>query len=214
MCKKRLLAGQMIEMQVKVIRIVEFIGIPRSSFYYKSCYDKDKDKELTEKIKEIAYKYSFYGYRRVYRAVRENGFMVNHKKVYRIYKSLSLQKPVKKRRKCIPCDFPFSAAEKKNSVWATDFISDSLVNGRKFRIMVVEDIYSRMVVVCLIAESIRSSDVISGLQEAIAVYGKPQAIRSDNGPEYISRSLGAFLSQERITHERIEKGKPASEWLC
>jgi len=51
------------------------------------------------------------------------------------------------------------------------------------------------------------------LKSSIEDNGKPEILRSDNGPEFISKSLNRFLFEERIKHEFIEKGKPREKWL-
>lgn len=208
MLKKRLSAKELRNKGVKAKRVFEFIGIASSTYYYKSVAPEEKDKDLLLKIKQLAFKFSFYGYRRIYRCLRNEGIKINHKKVYRIYKSLNLQKTKKKRKKFVSEPCSFTVADKKNMVWATDFVQDRLSPGRSFRIIAVEDIYSRMVVGCRVNLSINSSDVVEVLNQAVETYGKPRYLRSDNGPEYISRTLATYLEKERISHERIEKGKP------
>jgi len=96
----------------------------------------------------------------------------------------------------------------KNHVWATDFCEDQLWNGKRFRIIAFLDIFTKEVLNHEVDFSITGDEVIIAFEEAMLKYGKPLSLRSDNGPEFMSKSLNRYLNYERIKHETIDKGKP------
>ena len=210
--KKRQLVNWLLENKIKVVRAVGFIGIMKSSYYYRSTRAPDEDDWLCLRIREIAFKFPFFGYRRIYRQLKREGVEVNHKKVYRLYKHMDLKRPKKKKKKgrSIPRDSEmfFRPAEKANDIWVTDFIEDTMTSGRKLRVLAIEDQYSRKVVGYRIGTSIRGCDVVDVLGQAIEFNGRPGVVRSDNGSEYISKVMKECLLNMRIAHERINPGKP------
>ena len=232
------------ELGIKVKRIAELLPISKSTIYRKSKNKSnlkndngrrnsissnnkkiygttpvnntrsELNKLLMEKINELALKYPFYGYRRIYALLRKEGMLVNHKRVYRLYKELNLQRPKKKKkriRKNLINSLPslnLIKASYPNNVWVTDFVYDSLTNNRPLRILIIQDAYTKKVVGYGIQRSITAEDVKMIFERAIRLNGKPDVIRSDNGPEFRSKLLNSFLNTNRIKHEFIEKGKP------
>ena len=168
---------------MRITGIKEMLRIPRSS-----CYEILKDKEqkdysLIERIQKIAYEFLFYGYRRIYTTLRREGFIVNHKKVYRLYRSLNLERKSKKRKRFIPfsSSVTIRSPSHKNEIWALDFIHDSLTHGKGMRILVIMDIFTRRVVGYRIGVSIGGDEVVELLRNAIEEIGKPEIIRIDIG---------------------------------
>jgi len=94
-----------------------------------------------------------------------------------------------------------------------DFIHDSLSIGKGIRILIIMDIYIRKIVGYRIDRSITGNEVVDILKSSIEENSKPEILRSDNGPEFILKSLNRFLFKERVKHEFIEKGKPREKWL-
>ncbi len=137
--------------------------------------------------------------------------MVNHKKVYRIYTSLNLQRPKKTRKgRMLQTTKPENLTQPQypNHVWAIDFIFIRLSNKRKVKILTVEDLYTRKAIKTYADFSIRNFQVIEVLQECFSEYGKPRIIRCDNGREFIAHQFQRFFAQQRISQEFIPPGKP------
>lgn len=137
--------------------------------------------------------------------------MINHKRVYRIYTSLKLQRPKKTTRgKTNQTAKPENLTEPlhPHHVWAIDFTFIKLSNEREVKILTIEDLYNRKALKTYADFSIRHSQVIEVLKECFALYGKPKILRSDNGREFIARQLKVFLSQERISQQFIPAGEP------
>lgn len=136
-------------------------------------------------------------------------FTWNHKRVYRIYRELELNLRIKPRRR-IKRDKPdkLCVPTKINQTWSMDFMSDSLANGRKFRTFNVIDDYNREGLGIEVDLSLPTLRVIRALENIIQWRGKPDCIRCDNGPEYISQALEDWANKRQITLLFIEPGKP------
>jgi putative transposase len=194
---------------LKLKSALNIVNINKSTFYYRST--KKDDSLLIQKITEIAMRYTFYGYRRIYLTLRKQGFSVNIKKVYRLYSLLNLKKPSKvKRSNKLNITPPENLTEPKytNNVWAMDFCFIRLSNNRGVKILTIEDLYSRKAITIYIDFSICHKKVCEILEQCFKIYGKPKIIKTDNGPEFRAKGFIAFLSRHRIQPEHIPKGSP------
>ncbi len=137
------------------------------------------------------------------------GYGWNHKRVYRIYRELELNLRIKPKRR-IKRDKPdaLSVPTAINQVWSMDFMSDTLQNGRGIRTFNVIDDYNREGLGIEIDFSLPATRVIRSLERIIEWRGKPDAIRCDNGPEYISQALISWANKQQITLLYIQPGKP------
>jgi putative transposase len=116
--------------------------ITRWSHRYRSC--RDSQDELRMRLRELAGSRIRYGYRRLTVLLRREGWTVNTKRVYRLYREEQLQVRTAKRTKLAPhLRVPLPGAGRPNQRWSMDFVSDRLVNGRWFRILTVVDQYTR-----------------------------------------------------------------------
>jgi transposase InsO family protein len=138
------------------------------------------------------------------------GFKVNQKKVQRLWREEGLrvpQRPKRKRPRGQSSGVP-TRATKVNHVWTWDFIHDRSEDGRALRILTIMDEFSRFNVCLHVARSITAEQVIDQLNDAIAAYGKPSFIRSDNGPEFIAKAIDAHLQTWQINTIYIAPGSP------
>ncbi|WP_413462954.1 IS3 family transposase [Leptospira noguchii] len=168
----------------------------------------DKDKELKERIRELAYKYKRAGYRQIHDFIRKEA-RVNHKRIYRLYVELGLKYRIKQRRKRLPLPtvpklLPGAFGER----WSMDFMSDSLYSGRRFRILNIIDDYGRLAIATQPEFSIPSERVVRILNEVIEVYGLPKQIVVDNGPEFTSKSFLKWTQEKGIDIHFTTPGKP------
>ena len=137
------------------------------------------------------------------------GFGWNHKRVYRIYRLLELNLRIKpKQRIAREKPEPLAVPESINQVWSIDFMHDRLEDGRAFRLFNVLDDFNREGLGIDVDFSLPAERVIRALTQIIEWRGKPQALRCDNGPEYISTTLQAWAVQHDIRIEYIQPGKP------
>ena len=137
------------------------------------------------------------------------GFGWNHKRVYRIYRELELNLRIKPRKRIVR-ERPESLAvpETINQMWSMDFMHDQLSDGRSFRLFNVIDDFNREGLGIEVDLSLPSGRVIRALEQIIEWRGKPQAIRCDNGPEYISGELLSWAQNRQISINHIQPGKP------
>lgn len=137
------------------------------------------------------------------------GFTWNHKRVYRIYRELELNLRIKPRRRIKrDCPEPLSIPTTLNQMWSMDFMSDTLSDGRTIRTFNVIDDYNREGLVIDVDFSLPSERVIRALEQVIEWRGKPNAIRCDNGPEYVSCKLIEWAKKQQIVLSYIQPGKP------
>jgi putative transposase len=188
-------------------RACRLAGIGRSSLRYEP-HPRD-DERLAERLKEIARKRKRYGYRRAWVHLRREGERVNHKRVWRVWKEEGLQLPRRRRRRRRrPGGEVPSKALWPEHVWAYDFIQDVCEDGRKLKMLTVLDEFTRECLRIEVGRSIRARDVIAVLERLFALRGRPQFLRSDNGPEFIARALMEWLAQNGAGTIHIDPGKP------
>lgn len=149
------------------------------------------------------------GQDKFYNRIRNEGIKWNHKRIERVYKLLGMNKR-KKIRKRIPSRVkqPLFVPLKPNQTWSMDFMHDTLMNGRKFRVLNVIDDYNREILKIEPYFSISTNRVIAILNRIILLKGKPLAIRVDNGPEFISAAMHEWAMEQSIKLQFIQPGKP------
>ncbi len=161
----------------------------RSSYHYRGCRADQAD--LKKRMKEIAETRVRYGYRRIHVLLRREGWDVNAKRIYRLYREMGLQlrhKPPKRRVKAKLREGR-CAASCSNEVWAMDFVHDQLATGPKLRILTVVDTFSRFSPAVVPRFSFRAPDVVEVLERVCSEVGYPASIRVDQGSEFISRPI-------------------------
>jgi len=136
-------------------------------------------------------------------------FKWNHKRVYRIYRALELNLRIKPRQRLVR-EKPQTLAvpTQMNAVWSMDFMHDQLADGRSIRLFNVIDDFNREGLCIEVDFSLPSARVIRALDQVIEWRGKPQAIRCDNGPEYISAVTLAWAKERGIQIDFIQPGNP------
>lgn len=192
------------------IRVVcEALGISETCFRYrpKLC---DENAEIADWLLRLTQTYKRWGFGLCFAYLRNvKGFTWNHKRVYRIYRELELNLRIKPKRR-IRRDRPDELSEPVaiNQVWSIDFMSDSLIDGRKFRTFNVLDDYNREGLGIEVDFSLPGERIIRALDRVIEWRGKPLAIRCDNGPENISQAMIEWTIKNQITLLYIQPGKP------
>lgn len=156
----------------------------------------------------IAYERRRFGYRRVHVLLRREGFLVNRKKVQRIYKALGLAMRCRGRRKrALGTRSPTLCPTGPNQRWSLDFVSDQLADGRRFRVLAVVDNYTRECLAAVPDTSLPGARVVRELRQLVEMRGLPQMIVSDNGTEFTSNAVLAW-SQGRVQWHYIQPGRP------
>lgn len=204
--KKQLTEEIVEERVVSVSRACKIISLSRSQFYYSS---KRNDEAIVEALQQLAFKHPSYGFRKLFAYLRRSGNTWNHKKVYRVYKFLKLNKRRKGKRR-LPTRVKQALQQQTtmNNSWSMDFMSDSMADNRKFRTFNVMDDCTREVLAIEVDTSLSSKRVIRTLERVIEQRGKPATIRTDNGPEFTSKDLELWCKDNQISIQFIQPGKP------
>ena len=173
---------------------------------------------VREAVINYATAYGRYGYRIITDLMRMDGWGINHKRVERIWRQEGLKVPGKhKPRKrlwlndgsCIRLRPAW-----KNHVWSYDFVQCRTEDGKAFRILVILDEYSRECLALHVARSIRAEQVMHVLADLFITHGVPGNIRSDNGPEFIAKSLRKWLKNVGVQTQYIQPGSPWENGYC
>ncbi len=184
---------------------------PRSTQRYQPK-PRDHEKPLIRRMLELVRDHPRFGYRRIWALLRGEGWRVNAKRIYRLWRQEGLKVPRKQRKRrrlgssdqgCIR-----HRAEHKDHVWALDFVHDRTVDGRPLKWLAVIDEFTRECLALEVARSIKATDVIDVLAELFRVRGVPRHIRADNGPEFIARSVRRWLERSSVRPLYIAPGSP------
>jgi putative transposase len=180
--------------------------VSRTGFRYKAAGYGDE--RLRKRLKELAAKYSRYGYLMLHALLKREGLVVSRKRTYRVYTEEGLQVRTKKRKKLTRPRIVSDPATEINQSWSMDFVSDQLANHRRFRILNVVDDYTREIVGQLTEYSISGARVARFLSDLIEVRGKPGSITCDNGTEFTSKAMFFWSQETQVKLNFIQPGKP------
>lgn len=183
---------------VSIRRACGVLKTQRSSYHYRPHGDDQAD--LKKRIKEIAETRVRYGYRRIHVLLRREGWEVNVKRIYRLYKEMGLQlrnKTPKRRVKAKLREDRIEATQ-SNETWAMDFVHDQLMIGRKIRVLTIVDTFSRFYPATDPRFNYRGEDVVQTLECVCRDIGYPKSIRVDQGSEFISRHLDLWAYQKGV----------------
>ena len=173
---------------------------------------RDDEDALTQRIVEFACVHGRYGTPRITAMLKQDGWHVNHKRIERIWRREGLQAPKKQPKRgrlwlndgsCIRL-----RPERRDHVWAYDFVSGRTHAGRPFRMLTIVDEFSRECLAIDVARKLRSDDVLEQLAWLFATRGVPDHIRSDNGPEFTAGVVREWLGRVGVKTLFIEPGSP------
>jgi len=199
------------ELGVSERRACRVLGQHRST-QRKVPQTPDDEAALTADIIELARQYGRYGYRRITKMLRTSGWLVNKKRVERLWRREGLKVPSKQPKRgrlwlndgsCIRL-----RAERPNHVWSYDFVADRTHDGRAYRMLCIIDEFTREALAIRVARRLNSTDVIEALCDLFIVRGIPAHIRSDNGPEFIAAALREWITAVGAKTAYIEPGSP------
>jgi putative transposase len=184
------------------------VGLSRSVLSYRP-EKRYGDDRLRGRLVELAAERKRFGYRRLQVLLRREGHEVNHKKVYRLYREADLAVRRRKRRRGLavarqPLELPRYA----NQVWSLDFVMDSLANGRRLKLLTVVDDFTKESVLIEAAHSLTGDDVAELLDRLAQFRGYPQAVRTDQGPEFTCKAFDQWAYAHGVTPMLIQAGKP------
>lgn len=193
---------------VSIRRACALLSVARSTLRYPSRLAR-RDAPVLGVMRELAAQYPRYGYRRIQVFLARRGYAMSADRTHRLWRNAGLQVPRKRPRRRVaesrPRPVPASGA---NAVWAYDFVFDACANGQQLKCLTVIDEYTRECLAIDVAGSICSSRVIEALAKLVSLHGAPKYLRSDNGPEFVSRAVLRWLSATNIETIAIDPGKP------
>ena len=195
------------ERRFGVTRACGLVQISRSLYRYRSRRPPCAD--LRERICEIAAAKRRYGYRRVHIMLRREGWAVNRKLTYRLYREAGLAVRRRKRKRIGPFERkPLPKPEAANQSWSMDFVSDGLADGRRLRCLTIVDDCTRECVAIEVDTSITGTRVKAVLERLADVRGLPRSITVDHGPEFEGQVLDAWAYERGVQLSFIRPGKP------
>ena len=183
-------------------------GFPKSSHRYKSV--KDDRADLRIRIRDLAASRVHYGYRRLHILLQREGWKVNHKLVYRIYKEEGLTMRRKRPRRNRSCQIRESRTRPvhSNERWSMDFMADQLYCGQRFRLLTLVDNFSRVSLAIRAGKRMTGDHVVQILEGVTKIHGFPKAIQVDNGPWFISKSLDWWAYWNKVKLDFSRPGTP------
>ena len=172
----------------------------------------DDEVALVAELIELARTYGRYGYRKVAALLRAAGWWVNDKRVERLWRQEGLKVPAKQPKRGRLWDGDGSCIrlrpEHRNHVWSYDFVEARTHDGRKFRMLNVVDEFSRECLAIRVDRKLKAADVIDVLSDLFILRGVPAHIRSDNGPEFIAKSVQSWIAAVGAKTAYITPGSP------
>jgi putative transposase len=183
------------------------VDLSRTAYGYHP--QREDDSRLRQRLKELAAQRKRFGSPRLHILLKREGLVINHKRTERIYGEEGLALRKKRRRKVAAgTRIPIAAPEKPNQKWSMDFVTDSLVTGRRFRALTIVDDYTRECPAIEADTSLGGRRVVSVLERLGEMRGLPEVITVDNGPEFAGKALDEWAYRRGIKLSFIRPGKP------
>jgi len=202
-----LIVGLRQEHKLSERQACKIVSLRRSVYRYQPR--PNPDQEVVKLLLELAQGRPEQGFGKLFQRLRRLDHKWNHKRVYRIYCSLKLNKRRKgKKRLPTRTPAPLQVSTAMNECWSADFTSDALWGGRRFRTFNVVDDFNRELLAIEIDFNLPAARVVRTLEWIAALRGYPLKLRLDNGPEFISVTLADWAEQHGVLLEFIKPGKP------
>jgi putative transposase len=194
-------------------RVCRILQCSRKSYRYKSIADEQA--ALRIRIRDLAQARVSYGYRRIHVLLQREGWRVNHKRVYRLYKEEGLMmRPKRPRRHVSACRrIEKITANHVNESWSMDFMVDELYDGRRIKFLTLVDNFTRESLAIEVDHSLGGHRVVQVLMKVAEKRGYPEKIRVDNGPEFTSKILDQWAYLNGVELDFTRPGKPTDNAL-
>jgi len=197
--------------QVSQRRAYQVLGQACSTQYFQPMFFPEEE-GLVSRMISLACSYGRYGYRRITALLRSEGWLVNHKRVERLWRQEGLKVPQRQPRRkrlwfndgsCVRL-----RPEHPDHVWSYDFVTDRTHDGRSFRMLTIIDEYSRECLAIEVARKLSSINVLECLGDLFVQRGTPSYLRSDNGSEFTAKLVRGWLERLQVKTLFIEPGSP------
>ncbi len=204
------MAQQAVQQRGASIRVAcAAFGISETCYYYQAKCSAE-NAQIADHLIRLTHNQRNWGFGLCFLYLRNvKGYRWNHKRVYRLYRELELNLRIKPRKRIVR-EKPEALAvpEAINQCWSMDFMHDQLADGRSFRLLNIIDDFNREALAMDIDLSLPAERVVRALEQVIEWRGKPTAIRSDNGPEYVGKTLTEWAQKNGVRLDYIQPGKP------
>jgi putative transposase len=188
-------------------RACTLIGLAPKTYRYASL--QGDDAAVRERLCALARQRRRFGYRRLHILLRREGVLLNHKKLFRLYREEGLTVRRRSgRKRALGTRAPMALPQEANQRWSLDFVSDVLADGRRFRVLVVVDDFTRECLALVVDTSISGRRVARELDAIVAARKKPAMIVSDNGTELTSHAILRWQEERGVDWHYIAPGKP------
>lgn len=193
--------------QLGITRACGLIGISRSLYRYQAR--RPDDWELLQRLTTLAGQKRRYGYRRLHVLLCREGWRINRKRTYRIYRAAGLMVRRRKRKHIAAVERqPKHAAMAPNHSWSMDFVSDGFVNGRRLRCLNIVDDFTKECLTIEVDTSLTGRRVVTVLERLAESRGLPKSVTVDNGPEFAGKVLDEWAYRQHLQLRFIDPGKP------
>ena len=168
-----------------------------------------KDANAMERMRALSARYPRYGYGRIRIFLPRDRHPMSPGRAYRLWRLGGLQVPCKRGRKRVAASRPrLQAPTGPNQVWSYDFVFDRCADGQLLKCLTVTDEFTKEGLAIDVDGRLRSPRVIEVLSRLVSARGAPAFLRSDNGPEFVSRAMLRWIVEQGIETALIEPGKP------
>lgn len=193
--------------EVSERRACRIVGLSRTVRWYR--HRPRNDEAVINVLNHLVETYPLWGFGKMFAWIRNQGYVWNRKRVYRVYCLMKLNRRMTKRKR-LPKRYPVPLQEPTgpNLCWSMDFMSDALLDGRQIRTLNVIDDFNREVLAIEIDTSLPAARVVRTLNRVAEWHGYPARIRVDNGPEFISSALAQWAEQHQVQLAFIQPGRP------
>jgi putative transposase len=184
------------------------VGLSRTVLHYEQR-QQQVNEQLKGRLVELAGERRRFGYRRLHVLVRREGWAVNHKRTWRLYREAKLH--VQRRRKrgsLVQERQPLHRPTVPDATWSMDFIFDRIGEAQALKVLNIVDDFTKEAVDIVAGSSIKGADVVQVLEHAVSLRRLPQAIRTDQGPEFTGRALQGWADERGVQLKLIQAGKP------
>jgi putative transposase len=196
------------ERGLSVRRACTLFSVARSALSYQGR-KVARDSPVIERMKELSAQYPRYGYRRIRIFLGRDGYRMSPSRAHRLWRAARLQVPRRRPKKRIAAARPRPQAPcGPNQVWSYDFVFDRCANGQQLKCLTVTDEFTKEGLAIEVDGRIRSARVIEVLSRLMSARGVPTFLRSDNGPEFVSKALLSWIVAQDIGMALIDPGKP------
>lgn len=188
-------------------RACRLVDMAPRVYRYRSI--RTDDAGIRRRLRELASERRRFGYRRLHLLLSREGIRMNRKRLYRLYREEKLT--VRRRggrKRALGTRAPMTIPQGPNQRWSLDFVSDALVDGRRFRILCVIDDFSRECLATVVDNSLSGERVARELDRIAMIKGYPCLVVSDNGTELTSNALLAWQQHRHVEWHYIAPGKP------